>query len=62
VIFVETPTFTRHVLRLLDDESYGSLQTCLAAQPNAGDVIRGGVGCERSVGRPRDTESAAVCG
>ena len=47
MIFIETPTFTRRVLRLLDDESYGSLQTCLAAQPNAGDVIRGGGGLRK---------------
>ena len=42
MIFVETPTFTRRVLRLLDDESYGALQTHLAKRPDAGDVIRGG--------------------
>jgi mRNA-degrading endonuclease RelE of RelBE toxin-antitoxin system len=47
VIFVETPTFTRRVLRLLDDESYGVLQTHLAERPDAGDVIRGGGGLRK---------------
>jgi len=47
VIFVETPTFTKRVLRLLADESYGALQTHLAKRPDAGDVIRGGGGLRK---------------
>jgi mRNA-degrading endonuclease RelE of RelBE toxin-antitoxin system len=47
VIFVETPTFTKRVLRLLDDESYGALQTHLAKRPDDGDVIRGGGGLRK---------------
>jgi hypothetical protein len=47
VIFVETPTFTRRVLRLLDDESYGALQTQLAKRPDTGEVIRGGGGLRK---------------
>lgn len=47
VIFVETPTFTRRVLDLLDDESYGALQARLAKYPNEGDVIRGSGGLRK---------------
>jgi mRNA-degrading endonuclease RelE of RelBE toxin-antitoxin system len=47
VIFVETLTFTKRVLRLLDDESYGALQTHLAKYPDAGDVIRSSGGLRK---------------
>jgi len=47
VIFVETPTFTKRVLKLLDDESYGALQVRLANRPEAGDVIRGSGGMRK---------------
>jgi hypothetical protein len=47
VIFVETPTFTKRVLGLLDDGSYGALQIHLAKHPDDGDVIRGGGGLRK---------------
>ncbi len=47
MIFVETPTFTKRVLRLLNDESYGALQAHLAKRPDAGDIIRGGGGLRK---------------
>jgi hypothetical protein len=47
VIFVETPTFTKRVLALLDDGSYGALQTHLAKHPDAGDIIRGSGGLRK---------------
>ncbi len=47
MIFVETTTFTKRVLRLLGDESYGALQTHLAKHPDDGDVIRGGGGLRK---------------
>lgn len=47
MIFVETPTFTRRVVKLLDDESYGALQKHLAKRPDAGDMIRGGGGLRK---------------
>ena len=47
VVFVETPTFTKRVLQLLDDESYAMLQTHLANHPDAGDVIRGSGGLRK---------------
>lgn len=47
MVFVETPTFTKRVLQLLDDESYSELQTHLAKRPEAGDVIRGGGGLRK---------------
>jgi mRNA-degrading endonuclease RelE of RelBE toxin-antitoxin system len=47
VIFVETPTFTRRVLSLLDDENYAALQLHLAKRPDAGDIIRGSGGLRK---------------
>lgn len=39
MVFIETPTFTKRVLELLDDEQYAALQTKLARQPDAGPLI-----------------------
>ena len=47
MIFVETPTFTKRVLGLMSDDSYAALQTHLAKQPDAGDIIRGGGGLRK---------------
>ncbi len=47
VVFVETPTFTKRVLQLLDDESYIALQTHLAKYSNDGDMIRGSGGMRK---------------
>ncbi len=37
--FIETPTFTKLVLNLLEDSDYAKLQATLAVQPNMGKVI-----------------------
>src|SRR5258708_9344098 len=47
VVFVETRTFTKRVLQLLDDDSYSTLQLHLAARPDAGDIIRGSGGTRK---------------
>jgi hypothetical protein len=47
VIFVETPTFTKRVLQLMDDEQYAALQAHLARQPDAGQLIRGSGGMRK---------------
>jgi hypothetical protein len=47
VVFIETPTFTKRVLQLLDDESYAALQTHLAKHPDAGDMIRSSGGMRK---------------
>jgi mRNA-degrading endonuclease RelE of RelBE toxin-antitoxin system len=47
VVFVETLTFTKRVLQLLDDESYSALQLHLARHPDAGEVIRGSGGIRK---------------
>jgi hypothetical protein len=39
--FVETPTFTALVGAYLNDDAYRGLQTFLAGEPEAGDVIPG---------------------
>ena len=41
MIIKETSVFTKQVSRLLDVESYRLLQLRLAADPEAGDLIRG---------------------
>lgn len=47
VVFIETPTFTKRVIQLLDDESYTALQTHMAKRPDAGDVIRSSGGLRK---------------
>ncbi len=37
--FIEAPAFTRHLHEYLGDESYRELQSRLAANPRAGDVM-----------------------
>lgn len=44
MVFEETPTFTRRVTALLDDDNYAALQQHLIRQPDAGDLIRGSGG------------------
>ena len=39
LIFIETPTFTRQIKELVDDEEYRMLQLRLVARPDAGDLI-----------------------
>jgi mRNA-degrading endonuclease RelE of RelBE toxin-antitoxin system len=41
MVFIETSVFTKQVAELLSDEEYVSLQTYLAENPTAGDVIQG---------------------
>jgi hypothetical protein len=62
VIFVETSTFTKRVLRLLDDDSYGALQMHLAKHPDAGDVIRSSGGLRKIRWGRKATGNVAVCG
>lgn len=40
MLIVETPVFTRRVLKLLSDDDYRLLQHTLLADPEAGDLIR----------------------
>lgn len=47
VVFIETPTFTKRVLQLMDDDSYAALQAHLARRPGAGDLIRGSGGLRK---------------
>ncbi|KRG71606.1 type II toxin-antitoxin system RelE/ParE family toxin [Pseudoxanthomonas dokdonensis] len=41
MIFIETPTFTRLITELMNDEDYGRFQEDLAASPESGHVIEG---------------------
>ena len=45
--FIETLTFTRLVLDLMDDDDYAELQTALAHKPDAGKIIPGGGGIRK---------------
>lgn len=47
MVFVETPTFTKRLLQLMEDEDYAALQRWLADHPDAGDVIRGSGGMRK---------------
>jgi mRNA-degrading endonuclease RelE of RelBE toxin-antitoxin system len=47
VIFVETPTFTRRVLALLNDDEYREIQSHLTQHPGAGTVIPGSGGLRK---------------
>lgn len=41
MLFIETPTFTRVITRLMPDDDYARFQLELALSPSAGDVIEG---------------------
>lgn len=45
--FIETPTFTRQVIELLTDDEYRELQNLLVADPERGDLIKGGGGIRK---------------
>lgn len=45
--FIETPTFTRSVLELLEDDDYAKLQAALAVRPKIGKVIPGSGGLRK---------------
>jgi hypothetical protein len=45
--FIETPTFTRLVLDLMEDEDYAKMQLALAKNPGMGKIIPGGGGIRK---------------
>ena len=45
--FIETPTFTRLVLQLMEDDDYAELQVALAQRPDMGKIISGGGGIRK---------------
>ena len=47
MVIKETSVFSRQVSKLLDVESYRLLQLRLAADPEAGDLIRGTAGLRK---------------
>jgi len=47
VEFVETPTFSRLIGKLMDDDEYAKLQLALALRPDWGKVILGGGGLRK---------------
>jgi mRNA-degrading endonuclease RelE of RelBE toxin-antitoxin system len=47
MLVVETPVFTRGVLKLLTDDDYRLLQHELVARPDVGNIIRGSGGLRK---------------
>jgi len=47
IIFIATPTFTRLIDALLDEEEYTKLQDELLKRPDAGDRIKNGGGIRK---------------
>jgi mRNA-degrading endonuclease RelE of RelBE toxin-antitoxin system len=47
VEFIETPTFTRLIGKLMDDDEYAKLQLALALRPDWGKVIPGSSGLRK---------------
>jgi hypothetical protein len=47
MLIIETPTFSKMITALLNDEDYRILQYILAANPEAGDIVQGGGGIRK---------------
>jgi hypothetical protein len=47
VQFIETPVFARALQRLLDDDTYRSLQLALLLRPEHGTLVQGGGGIRK---------------
>ena len=47
VVFIETPTFTRQITELVEDDTYGALQEELTKHPKKGKLIVGGGGIRK---------------
>lgn len=44
---LETPDFTKKIVKLMDDDEYADFQMTLVANPQAGNLIRGGGGLRK---------------
>ena len=53
MLILETPTFTRRIQRILDEESYRLLQLHLFSRPDAGKLIQGSGGIRKIRWAPR---------
>jgi hypothetical protein len=61
MLFSETPTFTKQIATLLPDDAYKELQNALIANPDAGDLIKGGGGTRKlRWGRPGGGKSGGI--
>lgn len=47
MVFIETPTFTKHAERLLGDDETARLQAALMHRPDQGAIIRGSGGLRK---------------
>ena len=62
MVFIETPTFTRLIAKLLDDYEYSRLQEELGKRPDAGDLIKGGGGFANFGGSGQEPARGAAYG
>ena len=47
MLFIETPTFTKLLTNLINDDSYSKLQETLTLNPDVGDLIHGSGGLRK---------------
>ncbi len=59
--FIETTTFTKQVVKLLDDDSYKELQLDLLHNPEQGDLIQGTGGVRKTRWALDKGKSGGVC-
>jgi hypothetical protein len=62
VEFIEASAFTRYVYEYLSEDEYVGLQIYLSRHPEAGKVVSGTGGFEKSVGRSRARVKVEACG
>jgi mRNA-degrading endonuclease RelE of RelBE toxin-antitoxin system len=65
MLVVETPVFTRRVLKLLTDDDYRLLQHEVVARPDVGNIIRGSGGLRKvrwaATGRGKRGDVRVIC-
>jgi mRNA-degrading endonuclease RelE of RelBE toxin-antitoxin system len=47
MVFIETPTFTKQIVSLLEDDDYAELQNWIKSRPDSGKLIKGGGGLRK---------------
>ncbi len=60
MLIVETPVFTRRVLKLMSDEDYRARQQALVVEPERGAIIRQSGGLRKVRWRERVAANAEV--
>jgi len=58
--FIETDVFTKHIVKIVDDETYANLQAELVKGPTKGKVIQGPGGLRKIRMAAREKASAVA--